>query len=110
MGRMLTNGLPTVLQSLISGNFRANPSSLSVFQLVFPGTYTAIRLLPDTVAPAWVTWSLIWGIILEAAIAVAQVFGVTPEAVPDSVEKIIQLIALAWSIYGRITADTVIKK
>jgi uncharacterized membrane protein len=59
---------------------------------------------------SWWQSKTIWGIILAAAIAVAQVFGVTPEAIPDSVEKIIQLIALAWSVYGRITADTVIKK
>jgi hypothetical protein len=58
---------------------------------------------------SWWTSKTIWGIILAALIAVAQMFGVTPQAIPDRLEDLLQLLAMGLAVYGRLTATTTIK-
>jgi hypothetical protein len=36
-------------------------------------------------------------------------FGVTPQAIPDRLEDLLQLLAMGLAVYGRLTATTTIK-
>lgn len=52
----------------------------------------------------WYQSKTVWGIVLAALIAVAQMFGVTPEAIPGWLEDFLQLLAMGLAVYGRFSA------
>jgi len=57
----------------------------------------------------WYQSKTVWGIVLAALIAVAQMLGVTPEAIPGWLEDFLQLLAMGLAIYGRFNAKTTLK-
>jgi hypothetical protein len=57
----------------------------------------------------WYQSKTVWGIVLAALIAVAQMLGVTPEAIPGWLEDFLQLLAMGLAIYGRFSAKTTLK-
>ena len=56
----------------------------------------------------WYQSSTIWGILLTVLITVAGWFGVIPEALPESIERGLQLAALLYATYGRTKAKKAI--
>jgi hypothetical protein len=57
----------------------------------------------------WYQSKTVWGIVLAALIAVAQMLGVTPEVIPGWLEDFLQLLAMGLAIYGRFNAKTTLK-
>ena len=57
----------------------------------------------------WYQSKTVWGIVLAATIAIANIFGVVPEALPEAVDKLVQLIALGFAVYGRLSAKASLK-
>ena len=52
----------------------------------------------------WYQSKTIYGILLTAVITIASWFGVMPEALPETVERILQLVGLIFATYGRSVA------
>ena len=55
-------------------------------------------------AKKWYESKTIWGIVLAFVLSIANIFGVMPEALPESLQKVIEMLALAFAFYGRIVA------
>lgn len=57
----------------------------------------------------WFQSKTILGIILTAIIMIAGWFGVIPEALPESVQRILELVGLIIATYGRAVATKSLK-
>lgn len=58
---------------------------------------------------AWYQSKTILGILLTAIIMIAGWFGVIPEALPEGVQRILELVGLIIATYGRTVATKPLK-
>ena len=57
----------------------------------------------------WFQSKTIYGILLTALIMIAGWFGVLPEALPDGVQRILELVGLVFATDGRAVATKPLK-
>ena len=57
----------------------------------------------------WYQSKTIYGILLTALMMIAGWFGVIPEALPESLQRILELVGLVIATYGRSVAKKPLK-